>query len=1230
MKRPLWMKMCLAVSLVVVLTGGLTAANLLSDTAFAVRGAKSPPSGWMPSIQSGATYTVDPVGRVPGATSLKVTVPKGGERAWNMVSRRVAGLKPKTAYTVSTWVKTADMDKGAMAYLSLHCFAGGHRLASNDSAQKVAGNREWTRIVHTIPELPVETRDARFIFCLYGGGTAWFSEPQLEEGRVATDYAPSPADVARAERRARQMREAAAWRTARGLEEPGAPRVAVLDLGLTPGRGEFGYVTDPAAFERLLSDDFRVVRVSGDDVANMGILSRKVFDLLVVPTGSAFPKDAAETLVDFLQDGGALLTCGGYAFDKPVLKVNGAWRSPEAFAGDIPAGTDALALPPAKAWSSGADPAGKAIVSTAVGPKGEKGICLSTPSLSMWSTADVRLDGAFKGCGVVSFLARGDAMTTRAWFEVGERDGSRWRSKLDLTKDWKEFRLSPMQFAYWSDNPSVGRGKPGDFVRFDEVVRVSLGVAIDVAAAGQPHAVSLCAVKKGVDPHGAERFVTLPQINTRTAQIRDAIHPEAHQIGVFDPSFDLRRVAKMQSDVAMAGILPPRKSVRGTFTGLSAIAQLGVNGHGFGPNRCCWRPVLACADAAGHSRGYAGAIVHHYTGTFAGSSWAIFGVDNADLFDPSDASVRAWTVALVKSLVSRRFLGNTSAEYACYRVGETMKLVTDVANFASESAACRVVFTLADERGRTVAVVPQEVVAPAEQTTRVVGEWAVPPDAPDFLRLTAELQTTAAGRPTQILDRERGAVVVWNEAVLARGPKVKKEGLRLTVDGESRFFLGSQTFWGQHGSVTASSPERFYRDFRQMRAFGMRWTRCFLPFRNEKEKRDSDAVVQLAQKFGLVLYHTPNLWNTRDEKRLVDQNRVIGEIAARYRAAPGFVIDICNEPELKEPSSRSATDAQRHWAKANYDAVKRVRAEVPVSVGWSQGWAGGASTKDPQVASLDLDFTDRHYYGNPTKVVEQMKDVDLRVLGKPVIIGECGAKNHPTFKSSDPWGMGDDDASYDERFRYLVSHAFGTGATALLSWHWRDPMEGLFPCGLVHATNVPRPTAYLFGKMARTFGKLTLVDNPPDVVVVLDEDVRQRATPERARALNEAYRVDEDLMWWGANWSKLTSSQTAAIPPTVKLVIRSEQLPADAAARRAEIGRLLKAHGASFMRRAKDPDTLETFKVPGAGATGWVFWNGGKKPVEVRRGAGRLTVGPRRVGYLQLGDDGRVQVREEL
>ena len=156
-----------------------------------------------------------------------------------------------------------------------------------------------------------------------------------------------------------------------------------------------------------------------------------------------------------------------------------------------------------------------------------------------------------------------------------------------------------------------------------------------------------------------------------------------------------------------------------------------------------------------------------------------------------------------------------------------------------------------------------------------------------------------------------------------------------------------------------------------------------------------------------------------------------------------------------------------------------------------------------------------------------------------------------------------------------------------------------------------------------------LVDNPPDVVVLMDEEVRQSPAASRAASITAAHEVDDALLWWGANWSKLTSSRAADIPSTVKLVLKPEDFT-DAAARRDAVGARLRAAGCAFTRRAEDPETLETYRGPGEGATGWVFWNGGESPVEVRRGGHSLPVGPKRVGYLQIADDGTLQVREEL
>lgn len=1257
MKVRIWLTVALTLAAWMV-----AAQNLLPDSVFTVRGRRvCLPKGWRTHCGVGAGAEVDVSAGREGYPSVRIAAKDGGARAWNMVSHAVPGIQSKTPYTVSAWVKTQTPDPEALAYISLNCFSGAKRLAANDAPVKLSGTKDWTRIVFTLPELPPGTSEARFVFCLYGGGTAWCTQPQVEAGTQATPYAPTPEDATRLERRARQEAAAAAWRTARNFGEGDVPRVAVLDLGFGVGTNAFGYMGDPAVFEQTLAKRCRVARVTGDDLCSEAVFRRDAFDLLVVPTGAAFPAAAAGLLVDYLGEGGKLLTCGGYAFDQPVVKRDGAWISPRAFEGKIPAGTVPIALPPPTGWSVGAGGGGTTVVEKVAGPHGAAGVRVSTPAMLLWNTASAAL--SLKGHSVISFLAKGDAGTKAGWFEVMERDGSRWHAKLDFTSEWSEFRLTPAQFTYWPDNASVGRGLPGDHVDFDSVTRLSLGLALDIAPVQTPQGFAVCAVKGGVDPHAAERCLRLPTINTRTGRIRDAIHPNPEQIQLFDPCETLLDVAHTATDADMEGILPT-VAWEGAAGGLSARAQLGVNGHGFGPNRCCWRPILACRAADGSLRGYAGALVHNYTGTFAGSSWAFFGVTDRDLFPKGDERAAKLLVAVVEALLGDLHLCETTPRYSCYREGETAQLRTQVANGGGVARNVTVRFRLTDEAGRTVAAFTQDVCARPGGLTPVEVAWTVPASAPDYVDFTAELSElkspeTASGASmsgpsttgVRILDRERAALVVWTPAVVAAGPKVRREGLRLTLDGASRFFAGAQTFWGQHGSVTARSPRRFRDDFRQMQAFGMRWTRCFLPCRTEAEFRDSDAVVQLAQKYGLVLYHTPNLANTPSRAELDEEIARMKAICTRYRDVPGFAVDICNEPSFKMATPAfeaalgekpnwtgqaddpavlrtftKATELQRRWARELAEAARAARPGTLLSVGWSQGWAGGAATKDPQVASLDLDFTDRHYYGPYENLMGHVKDIDLRVLGKPFLVGECGSKNHPTFQKEDPWGMKDDDAFYSTRFRYLYSHVFGGGATALLSWHWRDPVEGLFPCGLVLPSGVPRPTAFVVEKLARTFGRLELVDNPPDVVVLMDE--RMRHTTARAQATQAAWRVDGELLWWGANWSCLTSSRERDIPASVKLVIRPEGL--DPATLRTEIGARLKTSGASFTRRAGDPATLETFRVPGKGATGWVFWNGGTEPVEVERDGHRLTVGALRVGYLQVAADGTLQVKEEL
>lgn len=56
-------------------------------------------------------------------------------------------------------------------------------------------------------------------------------------------------------------------------------------------------------------------------------LNTKNFSLLVLPYGSAFPLDAWQTILNFLNDGGSIVNIGGSPFYQPVLQQDSVWTS---------------------------------------------------------------------------------------------------------------------------------------------------------------------------------------------------------------------------------------------------------------------------------------------------------------------------------------------------------------------------------------------------------------------------------------------------------------------------------------------------------------------------------------------------------------------------------------------------------------------------------------------------------------------------------------------------------------------------------------------------------------------------------------------------------------------------------------------------------------------------------------------------------------------------------------
>lgn len=126
--------------------------------------------------------------------------------------------------------------------------------------------------------------------------------------------------------------------------------IGIVDFGLATGTNRFGCASDPAVFERELAPLGPVRRIPAERLSDTNVFSRATTDLLVIPCGSAFPAAAADALKAYLKAGGSFLSTGGYAFDDPVVRIDGEWKTAADVRAALPAGTDSVELFPASWW----------------------------------------------------------------------------------------------------------------------------------------------------------------------------------------------------------------------------------------------------------------------------------------------------------------------------------------------------------------------------------------------------------------------------------------------------------------------------------------------------------------------------------------------------------------------------------------------------------------------------------------------------------------------------------------------------------------------------------------------------------------------------------------------------------------------------------------------------------------------------------------------------------------
>ncbi len=644
-------------------------------------------------------------------------------------------------------------------------------------------------------------------------------------------------------------------------------------------------------------------------------------------------------------------------------------------------------------------------------------------------------------------------------------------------------------------------------------------------------------------------------INTRFGKPGDTLGLRPEQIGVFDPTYELHRVAAVRS--APGQYLLPQaweKPIRPA--GFAAVAMTGSNSPVF--PRVFGRSiaVIQAVDRFGRSRGPVLSLVHNYAGPYAGAGWAFTGVTDRDMFDGRDPVLDRLFVDLVERLARPVFLHELRTDLASYRPGETVRLSVRLTAPDERRSGLRLRFIVGD-------TVVGECQAPASRTD-AGASWTVPGKGADFYRVRCVL--FEGDRP---LDELRTGFTVWNEATVRSGPDIRFQDNYFLFNGTPTFLCGTN----QTGMMWFSANEGplvWERDFRRMRDYGLDLLRIlhFSPFARDKRpdkgpfsalelkrppprvtRRKTDAIVQTAQKHNVGVFLVMHDWLPVEltDAELAAERTWNRFWAARYRTVPGIFYDIQNEPSVRAPDrphirklfekwledrygslsaafsrwrtndgdarvdllvpGRAWTDLHardldlfrvflfNRWTAENAAGIREGAPGVPVTVGFLQN----LTAADRFLGAKNLDFTNTHYYGGLERFRGILKLTDRRWQGKSFSLGEFGARQAHDARTSGKIG---DPAKASVAWFLAVGHyALGMGASFIANWDWKDFTDCVFPWGINHSDLTPKPVLEAYRNMSLLFRCVQPRAASPALFLVVPDGTRFGA---HSRPVNEA------------------------------------------------------------------------------------------------------------------------------
>jgi len=662
---------------------------------------------------------------------------------------------------------------------------------------------------------------------------------------------------------------------------------------------------------------YRVTELSAEAICDATRLDTARFGLLVLPDAARLPMRSIEPVHKYLRQGGNLLALQTPAWQEPLLHVNGAWTTAEAYrrsrAGEAPQhvlfdfAPDAL-----DAWHRTAyDPENIAAhyETVAEGPApGQRALHVTLERLDNWDTFTLAdIDHPFPaGHTLTVFSAKGGPNTTQFSVEWVERDGSRWIASIPLSTEWQHYVLAPQDFKYWESVPARARGA----FQPENAVRLAVGLAFT-------HTGYLA----GDQEYWVGPFGSAPMDPGLEQLFQSASVPKLDTISPGYKLFECTGVHWLTS-ARDCGLLP---LVEFDIPSRVRSPHPRPEAGGFNKGRGWrWMPVIEAHTARGDWCGDPATLLFHADGPYKGGVWAGFGIaDSAWYRTPKVLEAIRHTAERMRDPV---FLLDGGADHYTYFETQALTLGLRVVN-RSDTPQDGIEADVTLVSMTTFETVHQSQtwklsLAPGETVT-VSEPWE-----PSYWPEEGFIVTAALRRNGQFLDQDVHRAQVWR-------PKAEKHFI--TVENGD-FMLDGQR-WRPHGvnympssgigvedgayfeywiGADAYDPKIIQRDLEHIKDLGLNSVSIFIYRRSMEAQNLLDLLRRLDAlelKANLSLRPgTPMDFQWQDMKDLIEYYRL-------WEHDSVFALDLAWEPMFRDWERAPWHAAWEAWILERYGSI---------------------------------------------------------------------------------------------------------------------------------------------------------------------------------------------------------------------------------------------------------------------------------------------------------------------